>query len=77
MSETGMADDRSQPARFRLAWRWKESGWTGAGPWVRDSGAVESMLDSLSRRHGDRILHWIESENDESPPGGGPDARTA
>ena len=66
-----MDGDRIRHTRFRLAWRWKKSGWTGAGPWLRDSGAVESMLDSLSRRHGDRIIHWIESEDDKSPHRGG------
>jgi hypothetical protein len=66
-----MDGDRIRQLRFRLAWRWKKSGWTGAGPWVRDSGTVESMLASLSRRHGDRIFHWIETENDEGSRSGG------
>lgn len=64
-----MDADRSLSTRFRLAWRWKKSGWTGAGPWVRDSDRVEAWLDELSRRHGDRILHWIEAEDDDSPSG--------
>jgi len=71
-----MDDDRSRHARFRLAWRWKKSGWTGAGPWLHDSRTVEGMLDSLSRRHGDRIVHWIETENDEVRMPGGLGARS-
>ena len=71
-----MDGDRIRHHRFRLAWRWKKSGWTGAGPWMRDSDIVESMLDSLSRRHGDRIIHWIESENDDEPLTGAVGVRT-
>jgi hypothetical protein len=59
-----MYAERSSPTRFRLAWRWKKSGLTGVGPWVRDSDVVEAWLDALSRRDGDRILHWIESEEE-------------
>ncbi len=71
-----MDGDRIRHLRFRLAWRWKKSGWTGAGPWMRDSGTVESMLDSLNRRHGDRIAHWIETENEDDPLNGGVGVRT-
>ena len=52
--------DPKRPAQYRLAWRWKVSGVTGAGPWMHRSEVVEGWLDSLSRRHGDSVLHRIE-----------------
>jgi hypothetical protein len=53
-------DDRRKPSRYRLAWRWKESGVTGMGPWTQRPDIVEGLLDSLTRRHGDTMVHWIE-----------------
>lgn len=65
------ADQRSH-TRVRLAWRWKKSGWTGAGPWIQDPGIVEGWLDSLSHRYGEQIFHWIESEGDDADGEGRP-----
>lgn len=48
------------PRAFRLAWRWKESGTTGRGPWMYRSEVVEAWADSLNRRWEDRVEHWIE-----------------
>jgi hypothetical protein len=58
-------DDRSKPSRYRLAWRWRESGVTGMGPWTRRSDLVEAWMDSLSQRHGETVVHWIEVSADE------------
>lgn len=61
-SANPMETERMTPTRFRLAWRWKKSGLTGASPWLRDSDIVEGWLDSLSLRHGEKIQHWIEAD---------------
>lgn len=48
--------------RFRLAWRWRESGVSGTGPWTHRSDLVEAWFDSMARRSGERVEHWIEEE---------------
>jgi hypothetical protein len=57
-----MSDDASKgPRQFRLVWRWKETGTMGTGPWTQRSHVVEGWFESLSRRSGDRVEHWIET----------------
>jgi hypothetical protein len=53
--------------RFRLAWRWKESGVSGTGPWTHRSDLVEAWFESMARRSGERVEHWIEEEYGEIP----------
>jgi hypothetical protein len=56
--------DQPKPAlrRVRLAWRWKESGISGSGPWTHRSDLVEAWFESMVRRSGERVDHWIEEE---------------
>jgi hypothetical protein len=35
------------------------------GPWTRRSDLVEAWMDSLSQRHGETVVHWIEVSADE------------
>lgn len=48
--------------RVRLAWRWRDSGISGCGPWTHRTDLVEAWLESLVRRSGERVDHWIEEE---------------
>lgn len=59
-----MDTSRRAPARYRVAWRWNDSGKVGASAWTRYNFVVEGWLHSLSRRHGDRITHWIETDHE-------------
>ena len=52
-----------KPARVRLAWRFRETGRSGHGPWMHRPDVVEEWVASLNRRHGGRIEHWIEAES--------------
>jgi hypothetical protein len=52
------------PRRFRLAWRWKESGVSGSGPWTYRADVVTAWLESMTLRSGQRVEHWIEVENE-------------
>lgn len=72
-------DDQRPPVQFRLAWRWKTSGVSGKGPWTHRGEIVEGWLESLSRRTGDHVEHWIEITRIQSQRhaerGGRPDSR--
>lgn len=57
------------PKQYRLAWRWKESGTTGRGPWMFRADVVEAWADSLNRRWVDRVEHWIEEGPQGEPVG--------
>jgi len=69
-----MRDDRSNDAReagatrypsarrFRLAWRFHESGTTGRGPWMHRAEVLEAWMESLNQRYQGRMDHWIEPE---------------
>jgi hypothetical protein len=59
------ADDRKTPSLYRLAWRWRESGVSGTGPWTLRADLVEAWMDSLTQRHGETVAHWIEVRDDE------------
>jgi hypothetical protein len=48
--------------RFRLSWRWRESGLSGSGPWTHRSDLVEAWYASMAHRSGERVEHWIEEE---------------
>ncbi len=54
--------ERTGPRRFRLSWRWKDSGVTGSGPWMHRGDIVAGWMESLTRRSGERVEHWIEIE---------------
>lgn len=51
---------------YRLAWRFRKSGTTGTGPWVRDRERVEVLLETLSRRYGEDVDHWVETAPEEA-----------
>jgi len=54
------AESPRQPHVYRLVWRWKMTGATGAGPWVRDRETVDALFASLSARACERADHWVE-----------------
>jgi hypothetical protein len=58
-------DGRRPGGRYRLAWRWTESGTTGRGPWMHRPEIVETWKEQLSRRFRD-MEHWIETDGRES-----------
>ena len=61
----GPGGESALPRQFRLAWRWKESGTTGRGPWMHRVDVVAAWADSLNRRWEDRVEHWIEETSDD------------
>jgi hypothetical protein len=46
---------------YRLAWKWKMTGASGTGPWVRDLDMVHGLMTSLSERARERAEHWVEA----------------
>jgi hypothetical protein len=57
-------DNGTSKARVRLAWRWKESGQQGAGPWSHRADVIETLADTMNQRFHDRMDHWVEAELD-------------
>jgi hypothetical protein len=51
--------------RVRLAWRWKETGTAGAGPWSHKTDVMEVLAETLNQRFRDRMEHWVEAERDD------------
>ena len=68
-------DDQRRPVQFRLAWRWRSSGLSGRGPWTHRGEVVEGWMESLSRRTGERVEHWIEISRVQSAREARPDSR--
>lgn len=54
------------PRAWRLAWRWKESGTSGRGPWMHRPEVVAAWAESLNLRWHDRVDHWIEEADGSS-----------
>lgn len=64
-SRRGMDARRRAPARFRVVWRWNDSGQAGSSAWTRYNFVAEGWLHSLSRSQGDRITCWIETDREQ------------
>jgi hypothetical protein len=55
--------DPRDTGRYRLTWRFRRSGRTGSGPWMRRPEVVEAWLDAFSRRDGEQVEYWIDDRS--------------
>lgn len=55
--------DARETGRYRLAWRFRRSGRTGTGPWMREPEVLEAWLAAFSRRDAEQIEYWIDDRS--------------